>query len=729
MNIKNINFKRMATGAMAALLTMSIGLAGAPSVSAAEVSEATIHPDRACSLTLYKYDFTGARKDGVWDNGSYTSTGIYDANVNEILGNAVRKGAEGSSSALGNGESSNGYAISGVEYSYLKVADAYQFSQSEADGKDSSRLEVLYAFDKTASADLLTAIGLPDGAESDANANALPGHESSWFYRSDVINKALANALNTNSTVLKNDLERFIANGGGVAMPLTDNNGKSTVSDLPVGLYLLVETAVPEMVTDTTNPFFVALPMTSVNGGGNDVGSNTTHVTDGGHNWIYDVTIYPKNETGILSLEKTVREAQKDGGKNNASDVITDGFAHNATASTGDTLEYQIVSTLPTITSKATSISTYNFYDTISAGLTYNRAAQDVKIEFFTDKGCTDKIATWVQNDGKFTVNYSEDGRHMTVDITEAGLNEINGDTSNVNGKLYCGYSNYTARVTYTATLNSSAVSIIGDSANQNKVVLTWKRTSSDYYDTLIDDCHVYTYGLVLEKQFSDMNAESANTAKLFEDVKFKIFNNTDKTWVTADRSEEGIYYVTGHVASESEASVFNPVTVNGKHGQLVVKGLEDDEYIITEIETADHYTLLKDNIKMVITAEDDPAHPCQIYTEDILGVLQNDPRYAFAGEQDLHLANIPQRPLAHNMMTAKATIDGNKTTMITDGSSANAMATLTVINTRGFDLPQTGDNGARQLPIAGAVIAGAAMVLGGCLTIFFIMKKKEQEA
>lgn len=61
-------------------------------------------------------------------------------------------------------------------------------------------------------------------------------------------------------------------------------------------------------------------------------------------------------------------------------------------------------------------------------------------IEFFTDAACTDKAASWNKDSGKFTVTYSEDGRHMTVDITKAGLEEINGATTNKNGKLYTGY-------------------------------------------------------------------------------------------------------------------------------------------------------------------------------------------------------------------------------------------------------------------------------------------------
>ena len=206
---------------------------------------------------------------------------------------------------------------------------------------------------------------------------------------------------------------------------------------------------------------------------------------------------------------------------------------------------------------------------------------------------------------------YSPDGRTMTVNITEAGLNEINGDTENTNGSLYAGYSNYTIRITYTATLNSEAVSVGGDKGNENTVVLTWKRTSNEYYDTLIDDCHVHTFGMNLEKQFSDLDAQEAQKQDLFKEVKFKLYNETDKAWLTAElHQEEGIYYVTGYADSEKTASVLSPVTVAGKPGQLVIKGLEEDDYLITEVETADGYTLLKDNIKLSIQAKENPAHP-----------------------------------------------------------------------------------------------------------------------
>lgn len=115
------------------------------------------------------------------------------------------------------------------------------------------------------------------------------------------------------------------------------------VSGLEQGLYLVVETRVPENVISTCNPFFVSLPMTTMDG----------------KNWNYDVTVYPKNQTGKPTLEKTVREDKNSTGKNTGSLTdIADGYAHTATASVGDVVDYQIISTLPTITSKATSLTT-----------------------------------------------------------------------------------------------------------------------------------------------------------------------------------------------------------------------------------------------------------------------------------------------------------------------------------------------------------------------------------
>jgi len=678
-----------------ALMTLVLLLSSVPAVFADEADTKTIDQDAACSLTIWKFDYTNAKKDGVWDEDAFPSTGWQESYVENTLVNTNRKGdTDGQNgNALGNGQTSKGYAIAGVEFTYLKAADIVTF-------ENQGTTQVLYGFHKTDAADLLKAIGLESGANRCAEADSLDADR--YFYTSDTLNKALTQSLEANSTTVKNALETFIRNGG-TAMAPTNESGKTVARDLPVGLYLLVETKVPEMVTSTTNPFFVSMPMTTVTGNDNSASQ------DGGTAWNYDVVVYPKQETGIPTLEKTVREAKADTGKNEGSTSITDGFAHTATGSAGDTMEYQIVSTLPTITSQATALSTYNFYDTLCEGLTYSKDA-GVTIEFFTDAACTDKAASWNKDSGKFTVTYSEDGRHMTVDIAKAGLEEINGATANKNGKLYTGYSNYTARVTYSAVINADKSFAYGEKGNENTVILTWKRTSGDYYDTLIDDCHVFSFGLDLTKLFSDVDVETAAETKLYDSVKFKIQNKTDGTWIIAKRNdEEGVYYVTGHTDKEADATVFTPVTMGKSYGHIMVKGLEEDTYSITEIQTANGYTLLKNAITVTISLKENPAKPCNVYAKDVLGVLQNDPHYAFDGGEDLKLANIPQRALSHNYPTASATVDKNDVTMLEDNGSANAEVPLTVKNTKGFDLPKTGDHGTWMYSLVGILLMSTA--------------------
>lgn len=671
------------TKILSLLLALTMLLCFPVAVSAAELEDAPIDESRTGSLTIYKYDLTNAEKDGVWDS-SYVSTGVFDqTGVNDVLG--------GGESALGNGETGYGYAIKGVEFSYVQVADIVQFSESEADSRTDSHVEVLYAIDKTKGADFLKALNLADGAQRYTNADTLD--ETKYFYQSDVLIDALAAALESNSTVVKNALEAYISANGGAAMPLTDSYGKTKAENLDLGLYLVVETKVPEMVVSTTDPFLVSVPMTSVNG---------TNATDGGTRWIYDITLYPKNLTGIPSLEKALRENQNDTGK-------TDAYTHTGTASAGDTIDYQIISTLPSVTSESTFLSCYTFVDTLSKGLTYNKG--DVILEFFTDSACTDSVAKWTEADGKFTVAYNttDAGESvMTIEMSAAGLSEINTSKAVYSGAsmVNSGYSDCTVRITYAAKMDSSKDLVFGDKGNDNKVVLTWKRSSQNYYDTLVDDCHVFSYGIDLTKLFSDGQGD-------FSKVEFLIQNKTDNYFVKAELNEdEGIYYVVDHVTDKAEATHFVPVKTADAQGRIIVKGLEDDTYTMTEVRTDSGYVMLKQGIDVVISQKNTDAS-CSIYGTDVLGLIQNDPRYASIIHDNGDLHNMPQKHLEHKLLTASAAVDGKKVTMLEDNGSANAEAPLTVVNTRGFDLPKTGDNGTFVFTVVGILLmAGAASVI-----------------
>ena len=572
-------------------------------------AEPTIDASKKASLSIYKYDITKASEDGVWDAESYVSTGLHDDAVIDKLSK---------------------YAIQGVEFTYLKVADI-TMNNEVVDGQ--RQVGVLYGFDGSdRSSAVLSAIGLT-AADAHKTENGVN------YFTSDALNNKLAAALAANATTVKNALEVAVKNGG-VAMTETDATGHTSASDMDQGLYLVVETRVPENVTSTCNPFFVSLPMTTIDGS----------------EWTYDIVIYPKNQTGNPTLDKTVRESKSSTGKNNGSLTdITDGFVHTATASVGDIVDYQIISTLPTITSKASSLSEYTYVDTLSKGIKYNK--NDVVIEFFRDAGCTDKITTWGEDSGKFTVIYDDTQNSMTIKMTESGLSEINEATTVYTDSVKRGYSDCTMRITYAATLTADAK--MGDTDNPNEVVLTWKRTNTTYYDTLNDCCHVYTYGVDILKQFSDGKGDIRN-------VKFLLHNDTDDVYVVADLKDD-VYYAKGVTTKKSDATTFIP----NAQGHIVVKGLEDDSYSLTETATDKGYILLQNAIELVIkTSENGQCEEC-----------------------------------GAKLLTASATVNGKDVTM-TEG---NAIVPLTVINNPGFDLPKTGGYGTWMFTIGGVALLGAA--------------------
>ena len=696
------------TKAIALCLALLLCLTCPVGASAAEVGDATIDFSKTGSLTLYKIDLTNAEKDGVWDS-SYVSTGVYDQDVYDTLIGATRAGDTDNSSDLGNGEKSYGYAIPGVEFTILKIADIVQFTESTNDGSTSNHVEVLYGIDKVKGAEFLKTIGLENGTGRYENADKTDKLDASkFYYQSDVLINALNAALEANATVVKNAMEAYVKANGGISMPLTDSYGKTSVSGLELGLYLCCETLVPEYVTTTCNPFLLSVPMTSVSG---------SNATDGGTRWIYDVVCFPKNLTGIPTLEKQLKENKNDTGKNQGTQELTDGYAHTGTASAGDVIDYVITSTLPSITSASTYLKEYSFIDTLSKGISYLKG--DVVLEFYTDAACTKRVAKWTEADGKFTVNYSttDAGESvMRIEMTAAGLDEINTSKTvyTAADMVNSGYSDCTVKITYQAKMNSDDSVVFGDAGNPNEVVLVWRRTSTNYYDTLVDDAHLFTYGVELTKKFSDGQGN-------FDNVEFILHNDTDGYFVIAElNADDGFYYVTGHTANESEATHLIPVKQDDGTGKVFIKGLEDDEYTATEVRTDDGYTLLKDDIKIIISNVE-TVDICDIYESDILGLIQNDPRYATIINDTGDLKNMPQKHLEHHLLTASATVDGNDVNMLEDNGSQNAHAPLTVVNTRGFDLPSTGDRGVWMYGLVGVLL-----MTGSVVSIILTNRKKK---
>lgn len=208
--------------------------------------------------------------------------------------------------------------------------------------------------------------------------------------------------------------------------------------------------------------------------------------------------------------------------------------------------------------------------------------------------------------------------------------------------------------ITYTATLNEKAV--LGQTGNTNKVQLKYtnkgekEKTISPDKDK---EVKVFTYGIDLTKQ-------GEGGAKL-SGVEFKLTDGTNE--INVLKSGDAYY-----PSNETKAS--STVTTDN-NGEIHIRGLKPGTYKLTETKTNAGYVLLKNPVEIKIT-------PSSKAEEAAKGVVT-----AYVGTKEV--------------------------TMTDDNGSATAKVPLTVVNSKGFDLPATGGRGIALFTIAGIAIVAAA--------------------
>ena len=620
----------------------------APIVNIKAASSDVIDTSKTGSITIHKYDMTAAKQGGV-NLDNFTSTGKQDTAAEAAL---------------------EKYAIKGVEFSYLRVGDVEQQSEN-------GKIQMIYELPTA----LQQILGL-------ASSDAAKTEGSKTYFTSQIINDKLAQALEDN-TATKDKLEAYMGQSG-TAMDETNANGVTSKDKLPLGLYLIVETKAPENVTYTTNPWFVQLPSTDSNG----------------DDWFYDVICYPKNETGNPTLDKRVRNnPDQDNVTTANADKLADftsarneyKYQSTVTASKAEKLDYQFISKLPHITSSTTYLTTYTFDDTMAKGMTYSK---DAVIAIYENRDAADStnvnnvgksgaIAVWKSSDTdpKFTATYGKSGDDSTmkIEMTKAGLNELNKK-----------YSDKYIMVYYTAKVNTDDSVVLGDKGNPNDVSLTWKRTSTNYYDILKDESIVYSYGYDLTKKFSDGKGDPTK-------VKFVVQNKSDNYYLVATGSN-GVYQVTGKSATEADATQFSPSST----GKLVINGIEADEYGFTETHSDAGYSLLKKEIIVKITKTEANITPTEANITGIQSKSDTDSTANDGVKNGKELAN----DVAVQTINASATIDDKKATMSANKESTDAYVDMEVTNQKQFLLPMTGGAGSYALIIAGVVIAGCGFII-----------------
>ena len=175
----------------------------------------------------------------------------------------------------------------------------------------------------------------------------------------------------------------------------TDENGKATFTGLPVGMYLVIETKTPQAVTMPVEPFLVSIPMTRI--GDKTTGADNQNQKE----WLYDVTVYPKNSIakGTVKLVKQ--------GKQGSTTTPLEGvkFTLNKKNDTGD--GYTAVKT-DIVTDNKGEISLKD----LAKGRYY---LQETGYTDGNDKGYI------LNTTGKFYFDIDDNGKAVKVDDTIAG--------------------------------------------------------------------------------------------------------------------------------------------------------------------------------------------------------------------------------------------------------------------------------------------------------------------
>lgn len=450
---------------------------------------------------------------------------------------------------------------------------------------------------------------------------------------------------NTDSALAKTVAEIAYANkaGDGSALTAGDNN-------LADGYYLIVDTTNPVAAGSAYNKALLQV-----------VGN--------------DITIALK--TDAPSVEKKVYENTK----YTTNEGYGQGYNDVADYNMGDAVPFHLIGKIPNMTEYDKYM--YVFHDSYSAGLD---APQNVEVYLSADKQLDDAD---VEVTNFFT--YAGDTTARTFSLTcidlKAVVAEKDADAQYV-------------IVAYTAVLNQNAV--VGLPGNPNAVYLeyannpnwtvdSWKDGVDNDEDgdideedekddqptgkTPVDKVIVFTYKLDTTK-IDGATANDATPTKLAgaEFVLYKVVDGvnqyavldangkvTDWDAATLDENDKEVYPTNSKLTSAPETGLFQ------------VTGLDDGIYYLKETKAPTGFNLLKDDVKVVVSAK-----------------TVNNQSWAFDPNEALI-----------------ASTEGEYTVDIKTGT-----ASITVENNKGATLPETGGMGTTILYVVGGALVLAAVVL-----------------
>lgn len=335
-----------------------------------------------------------------------------------------------------------------------------------------------------------------------------------------------------------------------------------------------------------------------------------------------------KVKSSVPTSEKKVMDA-------NDTEGTKTGWQDSADYDIGDQVPFQLIGTVAQDYNDYKGAYQLVFHDTLSKGLTFNESSVKVYVNDSTDPVDADKYTI---------TNPTTDGH--SFDVTIHNVKSLGDDVSKV-------------RVEYTAELNENAV--IGSLGNPNKMYMEFSNNPNneqggDKGQTPEDKVIVFTYKVVINKIDSRRIPLAGATFKLE-----KVFKDGTKKVVKE--------YTIGSDENDPDKTKFE------------FTGLDDGQYILTEIVAPEGYNTMDPITFNVIASHDTEAA---------------DPKLT---------------DLNGNPVNGEISFSAKVTT---------GTLTAAVVNYQGDELPSTGGMGTTILYVTGIILILAAGA-------FLVMQKKAE--
>ncbi len=667
------------------------------------------------SITIYKY----VNNDGSWfdGNGQELNPDEYDQT------DAVQ------------GETGNYRMLpeQGVEFSYLKIADAVTITEDDNAG---------FYFDNL-DAGFLEIIKTDYGIELQPDDKYT---EEDYYAPYDVTEAMLelikqpanSNTEHTGETTIR----EYVKEHGTQFAEATDEFGRTAVENLPVGLYLVseinwehqaiskhdtywervdVENGTTEGgdgseysdIASPSSPFLVQIPITNIDE------ITTGGVTyEAGTVWQYDVTAYPKN--GTINIHKDIitndhadnpvdgldtvdTETLCDYEKQNSVDggtpvdgVNKSGLTHQIDANIGDTIS-QVISVDVPVLEEGKNIDKFSVTDRMTKGLEFSRI---VSLSY-GPYAWNDERNTTVPS-GYYSLSVAGGKKEFTVNVTNFNL-------FNRDEQCYF-YIEFESILTPDAVIGTDTADHVTDQGetisanNQNTARLDFSTDHTSEHSYYSNTPKVYTYEIDINKTFT--NDENVN----YTDVTYTVIADTatDIESVIWTKEAPGIYHVYDEAADgEYDPDADTLETKDSKtvtkyispdsNGKLQLKGVDARTYEFMEVKTSEGSSLLAEPFSIRLVANK-PEDEYEVKYED--GTLNH--AYVWSGAEP---DNLDDYDLLNTSVASRL---------------EQGRAEITVLNDTGITLLRTGGKGSLVF-----IIVGGAAVLAG--VVYLVVRNKEK--